>query len=96
MHSYERIIRGLKQSLKPEQWRIACRLFGWMICAKRPLNWREIQAAVSMNTDQQTFKFEDRRLRSDIQEYCGSLIQVSPGYRVELVHAAAKMQVIST
>lgn len=64
-----------------------------MVCAKRPLNWREIQAAISLNPEYETFDFDKRKLRSDIQDYGGSLIQVLSGDRVELVHATAKMLV---
>ena len=81
----------MKRSLEPPQWSIACKLLGWMVCAKRPLKWCEIQAAVSINPTDQSFEFEERKLRSNIQEYCGSLIQVLPGDRVELVHTTAKM-----
>ena len=81
----------MKRTLEPLQWSIACKLLGWMVCAKRPLKWREIQAAVSINSVNQSVEFERRKLRSDIQDYCGSLIQVLPGNRVELVHITAKM-----
>ena len=64
---------------------------GWMVCAKRPLRWREIQAAVSMDAENQTFDFDKRKLRNSIQHYCASLIQVLPGDRAELVHATARM-----
>jgi hypothetical protein len=91
MFSYERIICRMKRSLHDAQWKIACKLLGWMVCAKRPLKWREIQAAVSINPDNQSMEFNKRKLRSHIQDYCGSLIQVLPGDRVELVHTTAKM-----
>ena len=89
--SYERIIHRMKRSLEPMQWIIACKLLGWMVCAKRPLKWREIQAAVSINPANQSIEFKERKLRSDIQDYCGALIQVLSGDRVELVHSTAKM-----
>ncbi|TVY15598.1 Vegetative incompatibility protein HET-E-1 [Lachnellula arida] len=94
--AYERIIRRLKQQLRHEQWSIARKLLGWMVCAKRPLNWREIQAVVSMDIQNQSIELDKRKLRSNIQDYCGSLIQVSDGDRVELVHTTAKMYVISS
>ena len=53
--------------------------------------WREIQAAVSINPNDQTFDFDDKKLRGSVEEYCGSLIQVLSGGRVELVHTTAKM-----
>ena len=88
---YERILSRMHRALEPRQWRIACDLLGLMVCAKRPLRWHEIQAARSINTTEQTFDFRSQKLRSDIKEYCGSLIQVLPGERVELVHTTAAM-----
>ena len=78
-------------TLGASEWQIACELLGWMVCAKRSLRWHEIQAARSINTTDQTFDFTSQKLRDDIQTYCGSLIQVLPGERVELVHTTAKM-----
>ncbi|KAG0649191.1 Vegetative incompatibility HET-E-1 [Hyphodiscus hymeniophilus] len=89
--AYERILRRLERSMAPKQWYIVLKLLGWMVCAKRPLKWREIQAAVSIDPDEQTVDFDSRRLRSSVEEYCGSLIQVLSGDRVELVHNTAKI-----
>ena len=88
---YNRIVNRLSHTLQPEQWKIARELLGWMVCAKRPLRWREIQAARSINTMEQTFEFQDNELRNNIQVYCGSLIQVLDKDRVELIHTTAKM-----
>jgi len=90
-HSYERILRRLERSLVSKQWDIVRKLLGWMVCAKRPLKWREIQAAVSIDPNEQTVDFDSRSLRSSVEEYCGSLIQVLSGDRVELVHTTAKL-----
>lgn len=81
----------MERDLLDDQWKIAKKLLGWMVCSKRSLKWREIQAAMSMDFEQQTISFEAKKLRSDIQEYCGSLIQVNQGHQVELVHTTAKM-----
>lgn len=93
---YERIIRRMKKHLRDTQWTVALKLLGWMVCAKRPLNWREIQAAVSIDLENQTIDFDKRKLRSNIQDYCGSLIQVLPGDRIELVHTTAKKYALSS
>jgi hypothetical protein len=74
-----------------KQWNIVRKLLGWMVCAKRPLKWREIQAAISIDPNEQTVDFDSRSLRHSVEEYCGSLIQVLSGDRVELVHITAKM-----
>ncbi len=81
----------IKRNTTPEEWKIAHKLLGWMVCARRPLKWHEIQGAVSIDLDEQTIDFDDRKLRIHIRDLCGSLIQVLPGDRVELVHSTAKM-----
>jgi hypothetical protein len=88
--SYERIMSRIRQTSGPAEWTIAQKLLGWMVCARRPLKWHEIQAAVSIEPVNQTIDFDERRLRVHIRELCGSLIQVLPGDRVELVHSTAK------
>jgi hypothetical protein len=63
-----------------------------MICVRRPLKWNEIQAAVSIDPNEQVINFRARQLRSHIQDLCGSLIIMLPEDRgVELVHNTAKM-----
>ena len=81
----------IKRNASPEEWKIVHKLLGWMACAKRTLKWHEIQGAVSIEPNGQTIDFDDRKLRFDIGDLCGSLIQVSPGDRIELVHSTAKL-----
>jgi hypothetical protein len=81
----------IRQNTTAEEWKITQKLLGWMVCARRPLKWPEIQGAVSIEPVGQTVKFDDRKLRIHIRDLCGSLIQVLPGDRVELVHSTAKM-----
>ncbi|KAL9086589.1 MAG: hypothetical protein Q9165_007032 [Trypethelium subeluteriae] len=91
--AYERILSSLKRDLHPKLWKIATQLLGWMICAKRPLKWHEIQGAISINPEEQTiFKSEDI-LRVDVSELCGSLVQLLPGDRIELVHSTARIHI---
>ena len=90
-YRYERIMQRIKLNSGASEWKLARRLLGWMVCARRPLKWREIQAAVSTDPVDQTINFNDRQLRIHIRDICGSLIQVLPGDRVELVHSTAKL-----
>lgn len=69
----------------------AKRLLNWIICAKRTLKWHEIQGAVSIDTDTESVDFEERRLRVHAKDLCGSLIDILPGDRVDLVHGSARM-----
>ncbi|KAE9374277.1 hypothetical protein N431DRAFT_371745 [Stipitochalara longipes BDJ] len=91
--AYERVLKRLEKNLRGRQWEIVRKLLGWMVCAKRPLKWREIQAAVSIDADEQTIDFDRGKVRGSIEDYCGSLIRVLSGDRVELVHTTAKMHI---
>ena len=82
-------MKRIKRTSPAAEWEKAAKLLGWMVCAKRQLNWREIQVALSIDLDEQTVDYDDRRLRTHIYEICGSLVQVS-GDRVFLVHSTAK------
>ncbi|KAH0562509.1 hypothetical protein GP486_002801 [Trichoglossum hirsutum] len=84
-----RIRRGVKA--KPSDREDAARLLGWLVCARRPLKWHEIQGAWSFDSDAQTFDYEERRLRTDSKELCGSLVEIRHGGVVDLVHLTAKL-----
>lgn len=87
---YERILRRMKHISSDEEWTRAKKLLGWMICAKRRLTWREMQVALSMDVDEQTIEYDDRRLRKHIHETCGSLVLLEDD-RVSLVHSTARL-----
>ncbi|KAF2680197.1 C2H2 domain-containing protein [Lentithecium fluviatile CBS 122367] len=89
--AYERIVSRIRRD-HIEEWPTAAKLLGWMVCAKRQLNWREIQVALSLDLDNQCVEYDDRRLRKHIYEICGSLVQVH-GDSVFLVHSTAKYYV---
>ncbi|KAJ4353074.1 hypothetical protein N0V95_003669 [Ascochyta clinopodiicola] len=92
--AYERILRSMKQVSSPEEWEKAKKLLGWMICAKRRLTWKEIQVALSIDVDNESIEYDDRRLRRHIHEICGSLVLLN-GDRVSLVHSTAKTYVVT-
>ena len=87
--AYERIVRRIKNASHEEDWNDAKKLLGWMVCAKRQLTWREMQVALSLDIEHQTVEYDDRHLRTHIQDICGSLVFMS-GDRVSLVHSTAK------
>lgn len=70
---------------------ITQKLLGWIVSAKRPLKWHEIQGAVSINTKDKSVDFDTGHLAIDIRDLCGSLVDVLPGDRVQLVHETAKL-----
>ncbi|OAL02432.1 C2H2 domain-containing protein [Phaeosphaeriaceae sp. SRC1lsM3a] len=87
--AYERIVRRIKDDSKIGDWKVAKKLLGWMVCAKRQLTWKEMQIALSIDTEWQTIEYDDRHLRTHIHDICGSLVSMS-GDRVALVHSTAK------
>ena len=60
-----------------------------LVCAKRRLTWKEMQVALSIDSERQTIDYENQRVRDHIYVTCGSLVLVS-GDRVYLVHSTAK------
>lgn len=74
----------------------------WIICARRPLRWHEMQATFSIDTEKETVNFEERCLRpnspeechSVVKKLCGSLVEVLKGNVISLVHDTAKMYVL--
>ena len=86
-----RIVARIKAvtSSVPRVWKRAKKLLGWMVCAKRPLTWKEIQMVLSLDFERQTIEYGDNSMRDDIYEICGSLVRRT-GDHVYLVHSTAK------
>jgi hypothetical protein len=68
----------------------AIMLLSWLVCAKRPLRFHEIQTMKSINLSQRTIEFERRRFRVHPKDLCESLVDVRPDGSIELVHLTAK------
>lgn len=66
-------------------------LFGLLVCAKRPLKWREIQGLKSINFDEQVVEFERRSFLVAPKDLCHSLVEVRSDDTLELVHLTAKL-----
>ena len=81
----------IEKMVSRKQLLIVQKLIGWLGCAKRPLKWQEIQVAMSIDVQKQTIEYSNLRLRVHVADLCGSLVQIKPGDRVELVHSTAKM-----
>jgi hypothetical protein len=91
--SYARIVHRVFTEAEVAEKEDAGKLLGWLVCAKRPLKWHEIQGAWSFNADTQTFDYEERRLRTDSKELCGSLVEIRHGGVIDFVHLTAKQYV---
>lgn len=89
-YSYARIVDNIFKDPENPDYDDAERILGWLICAKRPLKWHEIQGAISIDSRNQSVDFENRQLRVDSKDLCGSLVEVHRDETIELVHQTAK------
>jgi len=89
LHRYDRIVNRICHNPIPAQKTQAMCILGWVVCAKRPLEMHEIQGAVSIDLEGKSVDFDGRRLRDDVKELCGCLVDVRDG-KLELVHTTAK------
>ncbi|KAM0433556.1 hypothetical protein ACHAQK_009172 [Fusarium lateritium] len=96
---YESLLDSVKTRLMALEngevkWQRTMLLFGWLVCAKRPLRWHEMQAILCF--DQLNFKFdlEDNMLRQDMENYLGSIVHVLEGGYIRLVHSTARTHII--
>ena len=89
--SYTRILNRILQKSVPAERDDALQLMGWLLCAKRPLKWNEIQALKSINLDNRTVELERQSFRVDIKDLCESLVDKYSDGTVDFVHLTAKM-----
>jgi len=87
---YKRTLDRIQQNPRENEREIARRILSWMVCARRPLRWRELQAAISIDPIDQVVD-PIRRSAIHVRDICGSLVEVLPGDRVEFVHATARL-----
>jgi hypothetical protein len=77
--------------METEDRRTAKKLLGWLLCARRPLKWHEIQGGMSFDYNTNTFNYAGRHLLRDIKHFCGSIVDIHKGGAIELVHMTAKL-----
>ncbi|KAI2628485.1 hypothetical protein GGR54DRAFT_587349 [Hypoxylon sp. NC1633] len=87
--AYERILHRITENkpgdLSHEIWNV----LGWIACAPRPLRWREIQAFISLDIENQKVN-HDRRLLDSPKDLFASLVEVQSDDTVELIHGTAR------
>ncbi|KAL6799958.1 hypothetical protein J3E68DRAFT_448367 [Trichoderma sp. SZMC 28012] len=96
---YEKLLGIVKTELLnlPEgeaHWAMATQLLGWLVCAKRPLKWHEMQSILSYDPKQQKVDFDNKMLRQDSHNYLGSLVHILEGGHIRIVHSTARQYII--
>ncbi|KAK2605748.1 hypothetical protein N8I77_008563 [Diaporthe amygdali] len=89
-HVYDRIMVRLFERASNREKEASRIIFRWLLYAKRPLRWHEIQAAQAINLDEQSVEWERRRFRVEPKDLCGSLVTLSSDGRVDFVHSTAR------
>lgn len=87
---YKRIMYRINQQASRTVTKDALMLLGWLVCAKRPLKWYEIQGLKSINLNKQSVEFERQRFVVAPKDLCGSLVEIRLDGTLELVHLSAK------
>ncbi|KAN0113190.1 NACHT domain containing protein [Hyaloscypha variabilis] len=93
--AYHRTIDRIQTNSGENEQRVARRILSLMLCSRRPFRWREVQAAISINTVDRVVD-STRRLPMHIRDICGSLIEVLPGDRIEFVHVTASFYIMDS
>ncbi|KLP15177.1 uncharacterized protein LW94_11398 [Fusarium fujikuroi] len=86
--AYDRNLHRIRNNPNHNQRAVAEKILSLVFCSRRPLMSRELQAAISIDPQEQTVD-STLRLSLDMRDICGSLIEIIPGGAVELVHATA-------
>jgi hypothetical protein len=83
----------MKHDMDDERYQDAMRILSWVAIAQRDLRWHEIQGAVSLDLETRVIDFEGRRFSDEDgpKDICGSLLEVTPGGVVTLVHSTARL-----
>ncbi|KAM0463182.1 hypothetical protein ACHAPV_003309 [Trichoderma viride] len=92
---YEKLLGAVRDELLQleegqEHWNMAKLLLGWLVCAKRPLRWNEMQAILSYVPEEQKVDFDNKMLRQAAEKYLGSLVYILDGGHIRIVHSTAR------
>lgn len=88
--AYERIASRIFENPKLSEREDAHNIFRWIVCARKPLKWSEIQSIFAIDPFCSRVDFEERQLRVTWRDLCGSLVESGAEDTLELVHNSAK------
>ncbi|KAL7933255.1 hypothetical protein V8C35DRAFT_305329 [Trichoderma chlorosporum] len=92
--AYHRILDRISQETSPAAMEDTLMLLGWLVCAKRPLNWCDIQGMKSISLDEQLVDFERYGFGKNIKDICASLVETKSDGTIQFVHSTAKFFLI--
>lgn len=86
---YERIMTRIEAQASPARWKEVLMVLGWLVCAKRPLRWHEIQVLKAMNLNTGTIEYDRQRFLPSPVDLFHSLVEYREDGTVQLVHLSA-------
>ncbi|KAK7750570.1 hypothetical protein SLS62_007546 [Diatrype stigma] len=86
---YERILDRVNESKTDNVLKYLNQILGWIVCARRPLRWREIQGAVSIDLENEHIDYK-KEISESPKGLFASLVEVKEDGTVELVHGTAR------
>jgi hypothetical protein len=87
---YGRILKRILDEKRPAYCEGARKILAWLVCAMRTLKWREIQCAISTDSDAGIID-PSQRLVMQPKEICGSLVEQQSDGGLQLVHTTARL-----
>ncbi|KAK9774284.1 putative C2H2-type domain-containing protein [Seiridium cardinale] len=95
--AYGRIVSRILDTQTAARRDDSLKLLEWLVCAKRPMKWYEIQGALCIdlqNDSGREIDFQARRFRETPKDLCASLVEFRKDRTVEFVHPTAKEYLI--
>lgn len=86
---YARIMARMTQGRSETTQKTVKKVLGWVACAPRPLRWREIQCAISIDLDKEANN-DGKRLVEEPKSLFSSFIELQANGMVDVVHGTAR------
>ncbi|KAI1205006.1 putative zinc finger protein [Annulohypoxylon truncatum] len=92
--AYSRIMDRIVEQTPQAAMDDTLHLLGWLVCARRPLKWHEIQGMKSVNLDEQCVDYSRQSFVKSPKDLCASFLETRSDGTIELIHLTAKFFLI--
>lgn len=88
-HRYNRILNRIEAEASPSRWKEVMMVLGWLVVAKRPLRWHEVQCLKAMNPDNDLVEYDREKFFVGPKDLFHSLVDWREDGTIQLVHLSA-------
>jgi hypothetical protein len=89
-YSYNRILTRIQETASESRWKEVQMVLGWLVVAKRPLKWSEIQCLKALNLNKSSIEYDRKKFLLAPKDLFDSLVDWRDDGTVQLVHLSAK------